>query len=159
MNRPVDLETYRLALDELRDSGLGMRYPPFLGNYGHVLSLRGDVDGALACINEAIALYSGSGQDWGLPEMLMMKGNFIRAGRRDNWFDQAAACYRESIDLARQHGSLTWELRSAMQFVTLWREAGGNQEAEETLSSAYDKFEEGFWTADLLRARTLLDQA
>lgn len=159
MNRPVDLETYRLALDELRDSGLGMRYPPFLGNYGHVLSLRGDVDGALACINEAIALYSGSGQDWGLPEMLMMKGNFIRAGRRDNWFDQAAACYRESIDLARQHGSLTWELRSAMQFVTLWREAGGNQEAEETLSSAYDKFEEGFWTADLLRAGTLLDQA
>ncbi len=159
MNRPVDLEAYRLALDELRESGLGMRYPPFLGNYGHVLSLRGDVDGALACINEAIALYSGSGQDWGLPEMLMMKGNFIRAGGRDTWFDQAAACYRESIDLARQHGSLTWELRSAMQFVTLWREAGGHQQAEETLSSAYEKFEEGFWTADLRRARSLLDQA
>jgi predicted ATPase/DNA-binding winged helix-turn-helix (wHTH) protein len=159
MNRTVDLEAYRLALDELRESGLGMRYPPFLGNYGHVLSLRGDVDGALACINEAIALYSASGQDWGLPEMLMMKGNFIRAAGRDSWFEEAAACYRESIDLARQHGSLTWELRSAMQFVTLWRQAGGNQQAEATLSSAYEKFEEGFWTVDLQRARTLLDQA
>ncbi|CAH0340895.1 winged helix-turn-helix domain-containing protein [Rhizobium sp. CECT 9324] len=159
MNRPVNLEVYRLALDELRQSGLGMRYPPFLGNYGHVLSLRGDVDGALACINEAITLYSGSGQDWGLPEMLMMKGNFIRTGGRANCFDQAAACYREAIDLARQHGALTWELRSAMQYVTLWREAGGNQKAEEMLSSVYMKFEEGFWTADLQRARTLLDQA
>lgn len=160
MNRPVDLETYRRALDELRSSGLGMRYPPFLGNYGHVLSLNGDVDGALACIDEAISLYAGSGQDWGLPEMLMMKGNFIRAGGREGWFDQAEDCYRQSIEMARRHGSLTWELRSATQLASLCREVGGgNAGAEEMLSSANGRFKEGFWTADLRRARALLDQA
>jgi predicted ATPase len=136
-----------------------MRYPPFLGNYGHCLSLAGDVDSALACIDEAISLYASSGQDWGLPEMLMMKGNFIRAGRRDGWFDEAAECYLQSIALAQRHGSLTWELRSATQLASLWREMGGNREAEEMLLSAYGRFTEGFWTADLRRAKTLLDQS
>lgn len=158
-NLPVDLETYRRALDALRSSGLGMRYPPFLGNYGHLLSRNGDVDGALSCINEAISLYSESGQDWGLPEMLMMKGNFIRAGGRASSFEQAADCYMQSIELARRHGSLTWELRSATQLASLWHTVGGSQEAQEMLLSAYGRFEEGFWTADLRRARAVLDQA
>lgn len=157
MGRPVDLNIYSRALDELRRSGLGMRYPPFLGNYGHILSLQGDVDGALSCIDEAIRLYAESGQDWGLPEMLMMKGNFIRAGGREGSFEQAADCYWKSIEIARRHGSLTWELRSATQLAALWRESGGNREATDMLSSAYGRFAEGFWTADLRRAQALLD--
>lgn len=159
IGRPVDLETYRRALDDISSSGLGMRYPPFLGNYGHCLSLAGDLDGALTCIDEAISLYASSGQDWGLPEMLMMKGNFIRAGGREGWLEQAADCYLQSIALAQRHGSLTWELRSATQLASLWREAGGSGDAAEMLSSAYGRFTEGFWTADLVRAKALLERA
>lgn len=159
MGRPVELASYGRVLTEVRNGGLGLRYPPFLGNYGHVLSLRGDVDGALGCIDEAISLYANSGQDWGLPEMLMMRGNFIRAGGRQDSTEMAAECYLRSIDLARHHGSLTWELRSATQLVELARQTGGDWQAEEALSLAYDKFEEGFWTADLKRARSLLDGA
>ncbi|KQY13613.1 transcriptional regulator [Rhizobium sp. Root73] len=159
MGKPVELASYGRALADVRNGGLGMRYPPFLGNYGHVLSLRGDVDGALACIDEAISLYANSGQDWGLPEMLMMKGNFIRAGGREGSAQAAADCYVSSIELARRHGSLTWELRSATQLVELARQTGGDWQAEEALSLAYDRFEEGFWTADLKRARSLLDNA
>ena len=157
MGRPVDMEHYSRALDELRSSGLWIRYAPFLGNYGHLLSLAGDVNGALDHIDEAISLYAESGQDWGLPEMLMMKGNFIRAGGLEGSFDAAEACYRQSIEIARRHGSLTWELRSATRLASLWREKGGNLEAEEILASTYGRFDEGFWTADLRRARALLD--
>ncbi|MDH6265407.1 putative ATPase/DNA-binding winged helix-turn-helix (wHTH) protein [Rhizobium sp. SG_E_25_P2] len=156
MGRPVDLESYGRILAEIRNGGLGLRYPPFLANYGHLLSLRGDLDGALRCIDDAIALYARSGQDWGIPEMLTMRGNFIRAGESKGYLEAAADCYSRSIEMARRHGSLTWQLRAAIQLVDLWRNKGGSDEAESILSSTYRQFSEGLWTSDLRRAATLL---
>ncbi|WP_245494052.1 ATP-binding protein [Rhizobium leguminosarum] len=156
--RPIDLGSYESALAEVRSGGLGLRYAPFVANYGHVLSQRGDAQGAISRIDEAIALYGDSGQDWGLPEMLSMKGNFLLAGGGAAALQAAADCYKRAIALARQHGSLTWELRSATQLAQMSLTFGGYPEAMELLISAYEKFQEGFWTADLQRAKALLGE-
>jgi predicted ATPase len=39
----------------------------------------------------------------------------------------------------------------------LWREHARNDEARELLASVYDRFSEGFATADLKAAKALLD--
>lgn len=154
--RPVDLSAFRETLTEVREGGFRMRYPNYLTNYGEALARQGDVEGGLACIDEAIALSESRGQVVGIPEMLRIKGNVIRfqdpAGR-----DKAADCYFRSIELARRDGALSWELRSAISLVKLSRERGGNDEAEDMLASIYDRFQEGFSTGDLRRARALID--
>ncbi len=154
--RPIDLRAYESALAEVQSAGLGLRYAPFVANYGHVLSLLGDAKAAIYRIDEAIALFGDSGHDWGLPEMLTMKGNFLVAGGGEAAQWAAADCYKQSIAMARQHGSLTWELRAATQFAQMSLGSAEYPVAKELLVSAYARFQEGFWTADLQRAKALI---
>ncbi|HEV7247379.1 MAG TPA: winged helix-turn-helix domain-containing protein [Shinella sp.] len=154
--RPIDLSAFRDTLAEVRDGGFRMRYPNYLTNYGEALARQGDLEGGLAAIDEAIALCRSSGQVVGIPEILRIKGNTIRFGDPAGW-ERAVDCYLQSIELAREDRALSWELRSAISLVKLWRTRGGSSGAEDMLRSVHEKFTEGFTTGDLRRARALLD--
>jgi len=49
------------------------------------------------------------------------------------------------------------ELRAAMSLARLWQRQGKRGEAWELLTPIYDWFTEGFDTADVQKAKTLLD--
>ncbi len=51
-----------------------------------------------------------------------------------------------------------WELRAATSLARLWQSQGKRQDAYDLLASAYGWFTEGFDTADLMDARSLLDE-
>ena len=152
----VDLKRYEETLVTIRDGSLGIRYAPFLANLGHVLSLRGETSGALASIDEAISLSANSGQIWGIPEMLRLKGTFVEAGKQAGWRNAAADCYTQSITMAHEQGALAWELRSATNLAALQVDSESHEQTMEMLSSIYHRFSEGFETTDLRRARSLL---
>ncbi|GAA0747859.1 helix-turn-helix transcriptional regulator [Ideonella azotifigens] len=155
--REVDLKRYEETLVQIRDGSVGIRYAPFIANLGHVLSLRGDTTGALANIDEALSLSASSGQVWGIPEMLRLKGTFIEAGRQAGWADAAAECYLQSINMAHAQGALAWELRSATNLAALWADSGSRGRGKDMLSSIYRQFNEGFETKDLRNARRILE--
>jgi predicted ATPase len=50
------------------------------------------------------------------------------------------------------------QLRAALRLSTLWREDGRTEDARQLLRAAYERFTEGFETADLRDARALLDE-
>jgi predicted ATPase len=50
------------------------------------------------------------------------------------------------------------ELRAAMSLARLWRQQGKRAAAYDLLAPVYGWFTEGFDTADLQEARTLLDK-
>lgn len=154
---PFELEAYRNALAELYQGGFRIRYPSYLAIYGEGLAQQGELDRARLCLDEAIALSESSGQVWGIPEMLRMKGNLIRTQGHRGSSQVATDCYVRSIACARKLGAPSWELRSTTSLVELWREIGGNEQAEAMLASTYGRFREGFGTRDLRRARCLLD--
>jgi predicted ATPase len=52
---------------------------------------------------------------------------------------------------------LSWELRSATSLARLWRDQNRAKAAREILAPVYDRFTEGFETADLKAAKLLLD--
>jgi hypothetical protein len=58
--------------------------------------------------------------------------------------------------VARQQQAKSYELRAATSLARLWGEQGRRAEARELLTPIYDWFTEGFDTADLKEARTLL---
>jgi len=66
--------------------------------------------------------------------------------------------FREALDWARRQGALSWELRAATSLARMWRNQGRSKEARELLAPVYDRFTEGFETADLKATKALLDE-
>jgi predicted ATPase len=64
----------------------------------------------------------------------------------------------KGIGVARRQNAKSWELRGAMSLARLRRQQGRPQEAAALLTPIYTWFTEGFDTADLKEARTLLDK-
>jgi predicted ATPase len=54
-------------------------------------------------------------------------------------------------------GALSWELRTSTSLARLQRDQGRIVEARSLLQSVYDRFSEGFQTADLKTAKEYLD--
>jgi predicted ATPase len=71
---------------------------------------------------------------------------------------QAVPWLQQAIDVARAQDAKSLELRAATSLARLWQSRGKREEARELLALVYDWFTEGFDTADLLDAKTLLDE-
>ena len=81
-------------------------------------------------------------------EILLVEGAVLEGERR----------LHEAVDLARQRGEKSLELRATLSLARLWREQGKPVEARGRLADVYGWFSEGFDTADLVAARSLLDE-
>jgi predicted ATPase len=69
---------------------------------------------------------------------------------------QAEACFQQALTIARRQKARSWELRAATSLARLWQQQGKRAEAHELLAPIYSWFTEGFDTADLQDAQTLL---
>ena len=70
----------------------------------------------------------------------------------------AERCFHKAIEIACQQGAKSFELRAATSLAMLWAQRGQRDEARRLLGDAYGWFTEGFDTADLKRAKALLDE-
>jgi predicted ATPase len=114
----------------------------------------GRFDEALFTINGAVARATNSGVEFYLSELLRIKSQIL-AAQYDR--ESAMNCLTEAIAVARAQSALAWELRSTMVWARMLSEDGQRDQARDTLALVYDRFTEGFDTADLKRARTLLE--
>jgi hypothetical protein len=92
---------------------------------------------------------------WCTPEILRVKGLIALSGERDE--AAAADFFSRSGALARKQGALAWELRAAMNLGKLWAAQQRERDALDLLEPLYGRFTEGFETADLIVARSLID--
>ena len=67
-------------------------------------------------------------------------------------------CFQKALDIARHQQAKSLELRVAMSLARLWQSQGKRQDAYDLLAPVYGWFTEGFDTADLQEAKTLLDE-
>jgi len=68
----------------------------------------------------------------------------------------AEICFQQALDVARRQHAKSLELRAAMILSRLWLRQGKRVEARQLLAAVYTWSTEGFETADLQEARTLL---
>jgi predicted ATPase len=90
-----------------------------------------------------------------MAELLCLKGEPLMSQAAPG----AAAAedhFRQALDWARRQGALSSELRAATSFARLLRDQGRSADAEGVLRPVYDRFTEGFDTADLKAAKALL---
>jgi predicted ATPase len=70
--------------------------------------------------------------------------------------DSAEDLFRQALDEARRQATLSWELRAATSLARLLCRQGRSADAIACLQPVYDRFTEGFGTADLIAAKQLL---
>ena len=150
------------ALEELRESGAAPGFPAFLTAFADGLGRSGQTGDALTAIDQALMVARDREERWCLPEVLRVQGEL---GLLDTAGDTAGHsrasaedCLRQALDCAHADGTLAWELRAAISLARLWQAEGRAPEARDLLVRVYNRFSEGFATADLRTAQMLLDQ-
>jgi predicted ATPase len=116
----------------------------------------GQVADGLVVVDKALARGEPTEAGWCLPELLRTKGELLLLGGTPTAVATAEACFQQALDVARRQGALSWELRSAMSLARLWRGQQRVSQARKLLAPVYRRFTEGFGTADLVTAKTLL---
>ena len=93
------------------------------------------------------------------PELIRLRGELTMLQGMPGAARSVEALLREALDAAREQGALSWELRAATSLARSLRSQGRHADAIACLRPVYDRFTEGFGTADLIAAKQILDQA
>jgi predicted ATPase len=147
----------RVAFNELNAAFSGLRVNIFLGQLAAALGRAGKVSEGLAAINEAIDRAESTEERWLAAEVLRIKGELLSLDDRPGAVAEAEHHFCQALDSAREQGARSWELRAATSLAELWHRHGKSADAHRLLTSAYGRFTEGFETADLRKAKALLD--
>jgi predicted ATPase len=152
------LPLLRSALDRLREARFSVRYPAFLGTLAQGMAAAGQTVDAGMAIDEALERCERSEERWCLPELLRIKGEILRLEETAAAIGAAEDHFKQAIEWSRRQEALSWELRAATSLAELWHRRGKTAEADQLLSSFYNRFTEGFETADLKAARGLIHE-
>jgi predicted ATPase len=117
----------------------------------------GDLAAAFDLVDEAIAQIERPGWE--------ERHHYAEALRIRGWLlslkgdpAEAEGAYIASLDWAREQQAKSWELRTATSYARLMCDQGRAHEARALLAPVYSWFTEGFDTADLKKAKRLLNE-
>jgi DNA-binding response OmpR family regulator/class 3 adenylate cyclase/predicted ATPase len=145
----------RAGVAAWRKAGARLWLPLFLALEAEACAKGHHLDAALDAIDQAIAISGETGEHWYLAEILRIKAGLLSV--TDSAGDQAEILFVRSLDTARRQQARCWELRTACDLASLWQSKGRAKEALHLLQPVYAQFSEGFDTADLRRAKLILD--
>jgi class 3 adenylate cyclase/tetratricopeptide (TPR) repeat protein len=116
----------------------------------------GQIDEALSAVDEVLPFAQTEERFYEAElnrlrgELLLKRGNEARGAAED--------CFRNAIDIARRQSAKSWELRATTSLARLLAKQGKRDQARATLAEIYNWFTEGFDTADLKDAKSLIDE-
>jgi predicted ATPase/DNA-binding winged helix-turn-helix (wHTH) protein len=148
----------RAELDACERTGWPIWYPEFMGVLTEGLIGLGRIPEALVTIDQALASADRGGERYYYPELLRIKGEVLLRQATDQSVQAAEESFNQAAVLAREQEALFWELRIALSLARLRVTQGRDGEAREILLPVYDRFTEGFETADMRAARAMLDE-
>jgi predicted ATPase len=129
----------------------------FLALLAEAHGTMGQLEAGLTVLNEALTLANTTGARWHEPELHRLKGELLLQQSSSNQ-TEAESCFHQAIAIAQNQQAKSLELRATTSLARLWQQQGKCQEARDLLAPVYDWFTEGFDTADLQDAKTLLDE-
>jgi predicted ATPase len=140
-----------------RDLG-GERVPAspwFMALLAEAHGQAGQIDEGQRILDEALEEVQNKEEHLYEAEVYRLKGELLRQDLAAHQ-REAEACFQRALDVARHQQAKSLELRAAMSLSRLWHRQGKRAEARELLAPIYGWFTEGFDTADLQEAKTLL---
>jgi len=111
----------------------------------------------LNVITDALTRALQTGCRYYAAELYRLKGELLLTQSAADE-QQGEACFQNALQVARGQSAKSLELRAAMSLSRLWQSKGKKAEAAQLLGDIYGWFTEGFDTADLKAAKTLLEE-
>jgi adenylate cyclase len=142
------------GMSALKEIGTGLALSYALAWQADALQRAGRVAEGLHIVERALSTVATSEERCWLAELHRLQGELLL--RVEAHADEAEASLRRALEIAREQGAHSWELRAATSLGRLLHQQGKAQQAQALVQGVYDWFTEGFDTADLREARTLL---
>ncbi len=152
------VEEMRAGVDQLRASRQQLRRPYYLSLLSDAHRRLGDVDDAVAAIDEAFGQMSKTGERRSESELHRLRGELLILSNAGDPA-QAETELQRALQVAREQGAKSLELRAAASLGQHYVAQGHHPKAHELLAPIYSWFSEGFETADLKEAAALLSEA
>ncbi len=151
------LDEYKEGLEAIRRTGNTVTIAVQIAGLARCYAMAGRKDEAMATINRTIAEAEACEENYSLPFLYIAKADCaLIAEPADE--TEAEASFRRAIDLAQVQKNQAWRLRAVTSLAELWRGQGKDRQAYALLAPVYEWFTEGFDSAALQRAKTLLDR-
>jgi predicted ATPase len=138
-----------------RAAGAETVTPYFNALLAAAYEISGQIEEALAQLDEALQIIERTGERWFEAELHRHKGQLMLRLRHT---EQAEDLYRKALGVAKERQAKLWELRAAASLARLHRDQGRRVEAHNLLAPIYGWFTEGFDTPDLKDAKALLEE-
>jgi predicted ATPase len=151
------IEQIHQGLVAYRATGAEAMRPYFLALLAEAYGTTGEPEAGLTALTEALTQADKTGERWWEPELYRLKGALLLQQNSGNQAE-AEACFQQAIRIAHSQQAKSLELRAATSLARLWQQQGKRQEAHDLLAPVYGWFTEGFDTADLKDAKTLLEE-
>ena len=148
------ISTIRLGLETQLAIGAQVSRPQCMANYAEALRCAGRTGDASAAIDEGLAFCERNADSYYEAELWRLKAELLLETNNAD----SESCFQKAIKIARQQSARSLELRACTCLARLWQKQGRLSEARELLHHVYGWFTEGFDTADLREARSLLQQ-
>jgi|GEM_PF-1317868 serine/threonine protein kinase/tetratricopeptide (TPR) repeat protein len=120
-----------------------------------IYSRAGQIDEGVQIFYKELEEYPITGERIMESEIRRLYGELLLA---KNDYQDAEKEFQLALNIARKQEAKSLELRAGMSLARLWQSQDKPQEAWRTLSDIYNWFTEGFDTADLQEAKSLLEK-
>jgi predicted ATPase len=146
----------RQGIAAYQATGTALVVPWFYILLAEVSDHLGHTEDGFQALAEAHALVEQHEERWWEAEVYRLRGVLLLR-QTVTPQEEAETWLRRALDVARRQQAKSLELRAAMSLARLWQYQGKRTEGYELLAPVYNWFTEGFDTADLQEAKTLLD--
>jgi len=144
------------GLAVFRATGAVLHQVYFLALLAEAYQSAGQCHAGLAVLAEALGVVERTEERWYEAELHRLKGELLLQHSIPDE-PQAEACFQQALAVARYQQAKSLELRASMSLARLWQQQGKRAVAHALLAPLYGWFTEGFDTADLHKARALLE--
>jgi predicted ATPase len=151
------LRLLRAGFDEFGEAGSTV-FRLIAALMAEALGRAGQYAEGLAAIEEEIARSERTEERWAMAELMRVRGELLLLQGTPGAASAAENHFRQALDWARRQGALSWELRAATSLARLLQNQDRPANAIACRQPIYDRFTEGFGTADLIKAKQLLSE-
>jgi predicted ATPase/class 3 adenylate cyclase len=144
------------------DSYQGLNTPPvfwpmLISMQAQACGLAGKPEPGLAALDRVQEIIGPGYEDAFIIEFYLLRGDLLLVSSPD-YSPDVESHYLRALEIAREQGVPMLELLAAIRLFRLWEGQGKAEQGRQYLSEAYNKFSEGFETADLIEAKELLSR-
>jgi predicted ATPase len=123
-----------------------------------ILDLAHRGEEAIEAIDTVLEEVHGSEEKIFLSDLTRLRGEFLMRYRGPDAEPEAEKEFQEALGFARKQRALSYELRAAHSMANLMRSRGDEAGALDLLEPVFNRFTEGFDTADLISAKRTIDE-